>query len=816
MKQAIRVSPEGRFGRSLLGVQMPGRYTGGEYGSIHKPEAPYRVCVSYPDLYEIGMSNQAIQILYTKINSLGKDIACERVFAPAPDFEALLKDTGTPIYGLEEGTPLDRFDLIGFSLGYELTLTNLFTILDAGGVPIPRADRGEGDPLVIAGGPGVTNPLPLADFLDAVYIGEWEAGVDDLVRDLADMKKRGAHREDMLNRVGRSPGMWLPERGGTVTRQIYPTFAAKKERGWIVPNIHTVQDHGVVEIMRGCPSGCRFCHAGMIYRPQREKPIDLVLDEVDYLVRRCGYREITLSSLSSADYSRIGSLVSILNRRYMHEGVSFSLPSLHINTFTLGLLEEVSRVRKSGLTFAVETPEEVWQRSINKEVSRDAVLRIMREAVKSGWNQAKLYFMIGLPVTDPAVEGESIIDFCRQVQKDAGMKLHINIGTFVPKPHTPFQWSRQLTDDVAFDTLLHIKKSLENRKIKVNFHSPFISFLEGVLSRGDERAGRLFYEAYARGARLDSWEDHLDRRLWKDLLSESSWDVEEESCRERDLRSPLPWNMVRTGVSEAFLRREYEKAKAGEITAPCTEPCDHPCGICSPGAGLVYADESEYPMVENSVSPEAEKAFHRVLIRFSKKDAAVYLSHINIMTVFERSLQRAGISVAFSEGFNPKPRLEFARPLSLGVASEGEYLRADIDSSMDCTEVSARLNRALPEGLGVEGVQVIRRAEKRESLMKLYWGALYRIKAEDKDLDALIPKLPEYMKVTAREPGRLDLLVEEGSGKGPSPARFLQGLTGDTVYSKVYILKRIQQYAKSSDADGGYRLFEELLSQSSD
>ncbi|MBN2050061.1 MAG: TIGR03960 family B12-binding radical SAM protein [Spirochaetales bacterium] len=789
----------------MLSVQKPGRYLGGEYGSVVKEHPSYRVCVGYPDLYEIGMSNLAVQIIYGDINSLGADIACERVFAPAPDFEELLTSLNVPLFSLETHTPLCDFDLLAFSMGYELTLTNLFALLRLGYVPPERKDRGNDHPVLIVGGPGATNPIPLGRFVDAVYLGEWEDLGSCLVQDLAAMKKRGACREDTLEKLSETPGMWLPEKESVkVDRQIYKDFPKRRYRGFVVPSIQTAQDHGVIEIMRGCPSGCRFCHAGMIYRPQRERSMDIVLEEADYLINQLGYREVTLSSLSTADYSKIGELIGELNRRYASRGVSFSLPSLRINTFTLNLLDEVSRVRKSGLTFAVETPLPAWQRRINKDVREDRIVDIMLEAKKKGWRHGKLYFMVGLPVGQKEEEAQHIVEFCRDLAKRTGMKLNVNIGTFVPKPHTPFQWSPQLTREESYTVLSGIKHALEGKNIRVHYHTPLVSFLEGVLSRGEERAGDLFFKAFQQGARLDSWDEYLKKAVWEEVLAKADWDVENETCRERKKDEVLPWQDIHIGVTPGYLKREYDKSREESITGPCSAPCDHPCGVCHEGIQIESTPAlSPQAMKVQEEEIESSPVYRKMLFLFSKQGKAVYLSHINIMTVLERAFQRAGITIRFSEGFNPKPRMEFAQPLSLGVASEEETMMVELDISRGTEDFVGRLNRVIPAGLWFyAGIPL--ESDTVPSLMKTYWGSLYRVEPEDPEDRLKAEDLPEYMRLLEEQDEGFLLLAEEGSGRGPSPAKYLNR------QERRYSLTRLHQYAKDPGDSRGFTEYPKL------
>ena len=821
----------------LRRVEKPGRYVGGEYGSLAK-EGPglLRVAISYPDLYEIGMSNTSIRLIYRLLNAL-EGVACERVFAPAVDFEAELRACGLPLCSLESGRPLRAFDVVGFSVGYELTFTNLLNILDLGGIPLLRAERGPADPVVVAGGPAVTNPVPFGAVIDAVFVGEIEGEGIELFAQLSALKARGGGREDLLELLAGQPFVWTADKGAPVRRALWRGFgepgqaprsgggppggpvpgvavppglsrAPEGAIGFPVPSLRTVQDHGVVEIMRGCPNGCRFCHAGIFYRPFRMKDPAAIVAEVDEQVRRYGYREVTLASLSTSDYPGLAALVRQLNARYADQRVSFSLPSLRISSVTLELLSEVSSVRKSGLTFAVETPLPRWQAGINKPVSGGRLVELLKEARERGWRQAKFYFMVGLPPAQGQDEVGPILELLAELRAQVRLELAVNVSAFIPKPHTPFQWAPQLGESEALERILRVKRSA-GRGVQVRYHSPFLSVLEGVVSRGDERAGRLFLEAFRRGARFDAWEDRVDRPLWREVFADSGWDVEGETCRERQLEERLPWREIRLGVTQGFLRQEYTRALAGEETSACCASCTHACGVCREDTRVREVDPSwdsnpEAAVPERSTDPSMLTAVaaapeasgrpakpagepRRVLFSFRKQGRAVYLGHLDLMGVFERALLRAGYRAVFTEGFNPKPRLEFAQPLSLGIASEAEVARVEVADFRTEAEFEDDLNRALPEGVVVWRVRAtppLERGQKKLSLMAAYRGSDYRLAASDPEGRVALARLAAALE--ARRAGGAAVAAVEAQGRRePSRAG-----TDDGPLPPVQLLER--------------------------
>lgn len=780
------------------------------------------MALCFPDLYEIGMSNNAMRILYTGLNALA-GIRCERVFAPARDFERLLRDTGTPLYTLESGIPLSDVDVIAFTIGYELSATNILTVLDLGGIPLEAKSRGDEHPLVIAGGPAVTNPLPLSRFLDAFWIGEAEAGFFQCAADLAELSAGGRDRSALLSRLGEYSAVWMP--GKKAVRAVdmnFPDRACSGPYPW--PAIKPVQDHGTVEIMRGCPNGCRFCHAGYFYRPQRVRSPEIVFREVESLVLESGYREITLSSLSSGDYPGLVELVRVLNRRWADKRVSFQLPSLKVESFDLPVLEELTHTRKSGLTFAVETPEEAWQRSINKSATLEKILSILKEAGQHGYRLAKFYFMIGLPI--PGISGteeaEALVDFLKRLLKETPFQLNVNIGTFIPKPHTPFQWSPQISEEDAVYRLRIIREPFRyDRRIKISFHTPFVSTLEGILSRGDERVGDIILSAWRNGARLDAWEELMDRDSWTKALADAPQSIIRAALDGRSPESALPWDTVSLRISRGFLKKELLKTAESVFTRACGENCTEPCGTCN-GANINVLNKIHSLTAIESASFDSDdlqkhpisSGIKRLVIKFHKIGEAAFIPHHTILDTFIRAFQLAKLPVAFSQGYNPSPKLEIEDPIPLGMFSLEDYLSLQLIESIDVNNILDSLNNYLPKNLGALDCALFLYPEGRKirSLSSLAWGSDYLLEdvpfgSQDK-LEKVIqnPRLAgsEILSPTSDTPGTLSLRLRFAGVRELGFGTLFQTVFGEPFSKSPIRVTRIRQWADTGNGPAEY------------
>lgn len=610
----------------LLSIQQPARYIGGEINSVCKDPSSVdvRFAMCFPDVYDIGMSHLGIQILYDMLNKM-PDVYCERVYSPWTDLDAIMREKHIPLFAIESQDPVKDFDILGITLQYEMCYTNILQILDLSGIPLHGSDRTWDDPIVIGGGPCAYNPEPIAEFFDLFYIGEGETAYRQLIDIYKDSRKNGESRETFLKRAAGVPGIYVPSlyepeyhEDGTlkafrptcpeapekVVKQLVldMTEAVYPEKP-LVPFIKVTQDRVVLEIMRGCIRGCRFCQAGMIYRPVREKNVERLKDLAYKMLKNTGHEEISLSSLSSSDYRSLEELVRFLIEEFHGKGVNVSLPSLRIDAFSLDVMSKVQDVKKSSLTFAPEAGSQRLRDVINKGLTEEEILQGAADAFKGGWNRVKLYFMLGLPTeTVEDMEGiallsEKIAEEYYEIPKDQrNGKVQVVASTsfFVPKPFTPFQWARMSTKEEFLDKARVVnrkmKEMLNHKSLKYNWHEADVTVLEGVLARGDRRMAAVIEEAYRNGALYDAWSESFRNDIWMKAFETCGVDIDFYTTRERSLDEQFPWDFIDTGVSKEFLKREWNNAVNGTVTPNCRERCSG-CGVRRFGGGVCFEDQ---------------------------------------------------------------------------------------------------------------------------------------------------------------------------------------------------------------------------------
>ena len=610
----------------LLSIQQPARYIGGEINSVCKDPSSVdvRFAMCFPDVYDIGMSHLGIQILYDMLNKM-PDVYCERVYSPWTDLDAIMREKHIPLFAIESQDPVKDFDILGITLQYEMCYTNILQILDLSGIPLHGSDRTWDDPIVIGGGPCAYNPEPIAEFFDLFYIGEGETAYRQLIDIYKDSRKNGESRETFLKRAAGVPGIYVPSlyepeyhEDGTL-KAIRPTCPEAPEKVVkqlvldmteavypekpLVPFIKGTQDRVVLEIMRGCIRGCRFCQAGMIYRPVREKNVERLKDLAYKMLKNTGHEEISLSSLSSSDYRSLEELVRFLIEEFHGKGVNVSLPSLRIDAFSLDVMSKVQDVKKSSLTFAPEAGSQRLRDVINKGLTEEEILQGAADAFKGGWNRVKLYFMLGLPTeTVEDMEGiallsEKIAEEYYEIPKDQrNGKVQVVASTsfFVPKPFTPFQWARMSTKEEFLDKARVVnrkmKEMLNHKSLKYNWHEADVTVLEGVLARGDRRVAAVIEEAYRNGALYDAWSESFRNGIWMKAFETCGVDIDFYTTRERSLDEQFPWDFIDTGVSKEFLKREWNNAVNGTVTPNCRERCSG-CGVRRFGGGVCFEDQ---------------------------------------------------------------------------------------------------------------------------------------------------------------------------------------------------------------------------------
>ena len=611
----------------LMKIDKPARYIGNELNSIKKDKEKVAMgfAMCFPDVYEIGMSHLGVQILYDMFNKM-EDVWCERVYSPWPDLHKIMKEEHIPLFGLESQEPIKNLDFIGLTLNYEMCYTNVLQILDLGQIPLLAKDRTEDDPLVIGGGCCTYNPEPMADFFDLFYMGEGEISFYELFDLYKKMRAEGKTRHEFLHEASKVPGIYVPslyevtyKEDGTIAsfEPIYEdvpktiqkqivlnmTEAVYPEKP-VVPFIKATQDRVVLEIQRGCIRGCRFCQAGMVYRPVREKNVEHLKDLAYKMLKSTGHEEISLSSLSSSDYSELEELVNFLIDEFKGKGVNISLPSLRIDAFSLDVMSKVQDIKKSSLTFAPEAGSQRLRDVINKGLTEEVILNGSRLAFEGGWNKVKLYFMLGLP-TETEEDMKAIPQLANEIaalyydtvpkeKRNGKCQITISTSFFVPKPFTPFQWAGMYTpgDYLARARVVNegVHAQLNHKSIKYNWHEADVTVLEGILARGDRKIGQALLKVYEKGGIFDAWSEYFDYQRWEDAFAECDIDTDFYTMRERDLDEIFPWDFIDIGVSKEFLKREWKNAHDEKVTPNCRMKCSG-CGAMKFGGGVCFENK---------------------------------------------------------------------------------------------------------------------------------------------------------------------------------------------------------------------------------
>lgn len=610
----------------LLSVQQPARYIGGEVNMVKKdPAGKIRFAMAFPDVYELGMSHLGIQILYDMFNKR-EDVYCERVYSPWMDLDQIMREKQIPLFALESQDPIKNFDFLGITLQYEMCYTNVLQLLDLAQIPLHACDRTQEDPIVIGGGPCTYNPEPIAEFFDLFYMGEGEVVYFDLLDRYKENKARGGSRQEFLEMAAEIPGIYVPafydilyKEDGTIEKMVPNNSHAKEiiskqlvmemndtyyPEQPVVPFIKATQDRVMLEIMRGCIRGCRFCQAGMVYRPVRERSLETLKNLAYKMLKSTGHEEISLSSLSSSDHTQLEGLVNFLIDEFDGKGVNVSLPSLRIDAFSLDVMSKVQDIKKSSLTFAPEAGSQRLRNVINKGLTEEDILHGSSEAFKGGWNRVKLYFMLGLPTeTVEDMEGiallaEKVAEEYYKVPKEQRFgKVQVVSSTsfFVPKPFTPFQWATMFTKEEylkkAHIVNTKMKEMLNHKSLRYNWHEADVTVLEGVMARGDRKVAAVIEEAYKNGALYDSWSESFKNDVWMKAFETCGVDPDFYTLRERSLDEILPWDFIDAGVSKEFLKREWNQALHETVTPNCRQKCSA-CGALKYKGGVCYENKN--------------------------------------------------------------------------------------------------------------------------------------------------------------------------------------------------------------------------------
>lgn len=759
-------------------VEKPSRYLGNEVNAVRKAgdDVEVRIALAFPDLYDLGLGNLGIHILYAALNALPW-AACERVYAPALDMEAQMRSHGVPLFGLETRTPVGEMDGLGVTLQSELTYTNILNLFDLSGIPLRTADRDDSHPLTFAGGPAVFNPEPIAPFMDFFVIGDGEDVMLEIASVMRDLK--GARRSTKLLALSQIEGIYVSALypfetladGRIVPREDAPKVRKRITRDldgatfptdYIVPFTQQVHDRISLEVLRGCTQGCRFCQAGMVTRPVRERRLDKVDELLQKTLANTGYEEVSLVSLSTCDHSRVRQLVENTVEAVKDQHVSVSLPSLRLDSFSVDLADMVAETRRTGLTVAPEAASPRLRAVINKWIPDEDLLAMADRAYELKWRHVKLYFMIGLPTErdDDIVAIADLAERTLGVGKRHNRAARVNLGvsTFVPKPFTPFQWAEQVDLPEIERRQDILQGALRSRDIKFGRHDPEETWLEGLVSRADRRAADLLEAAFRKGCRFDAWREHLRFDLWLEAVDEVGYDVA-DALRARDVDERLPWDHIDVLIPKDWFVDDWQRALELQHAPDCRHKRCHKCGVIDVERELCASMlrdniegrklEAQWSRKEAEEPAPAPEPVQRIWLRIARTGATRFLSHLETQAAWIRALRRARAPLAYSQGFHPHPKIAFSTALPLGEETVGDYLDVTLVDRVDPALLVTQLNQTLPDGFEVlDAVEVDLRAP---SLMGLNAGGVFKVQLFDAAADAVAGRVAELVAAESLE-----------------------------------------------------------------